>query len=257
MLEPVRRFMQMIEGALRPPPEFARAGIDEETYSRMRERALAAYRDPPRIALIGETGVGKSSTINGLFNSGCEVSHRLACTQHEQELTVKEGKLRVFDMPGLGEDIDRDAEHMETYRRVLPECDVALWIVKADSRAITNVQQALKDLVDHGTLDPRRLVIGINQIDLLQPGTWSRRYNVPGKEQRETIRARTEDVREKIGRIVQIPAVRVVPYSAMKQYHLRELLEGIEAACDRSRSWVIQDIASCANFQDLAEVGDV
>lgn len=256
MLESVRRFIHMLEEAIHPPPEFASAGFGKEEYSRMRDRTLAAYRDPPRIALIGETGVGKSSTINGLFNSGCEVSHRQACTQHEEEITVKEGKLRVFDMPGLGEDIDRDTHHMETYRRVLPGCDAALWIVKADARAIVNVQRAIKDLVSAGTLDPRRLVVGINQIDLLQPGTWNRRYNVPGKEQRETIRARTEDVREKICRVVQIPSDRIVAYSAMKQYHLRELLQGVEAACDRSRAWIIQDMACCANFEDLAEVED-
>jgi GTP-binding protein EngB required for normal cell division len=78
MLEPIRHFIHMLEGGLRPPAEFSSAGFNDDTYSRFRERVLAAYRDPPRIALIGETGVGKSSTINGLFNAGCEVSHRRA-----------------------------------------------------------------------------------------------------------------------------------------------------------------------------------
>jgi predicted GTPase len=160
-------------------------------------------------------------------------------------------------MPGLGEDIDRDAEHMETYRRILPQCDVALWILKADARAITNVQRSLQELVGGGALDPRRLVVGINQIDLLQPGSWNQRYNIPSRRQEETIQARTQDVREKISRVVAIPSERVVPFSALRGFHLRELLAGMEDAAGRSRAWIIQDLANCMNFENLAEVSDV
>jgi uncharacterized protein len=42
------------------------------------ERRLAEEIDnapPPTIAMIGLAGVGKSSTINALFNSGAPVSH--------------------------------------------------------------------------------------------------------------------------------------------------------------------------------------
>jgi predicted GTPase len=59
---------------------------------------------PPRIAVIGETGVGKSTTLNVLFNAGLEVSHTTACTQLEieKEVEVRGGLLRIVDLPGLG-----------------------------------------------------------------------------------------------------------------------------------------------------------
>ena len=34
-----------------------------------------AKEPPPRVAVIGETGVGKSSTLNALFNAGQAISH--------------------------------------------------------------------------------------------------------------------------------------------------------------------------------------
>lgn len=256
MLGPIRRFIRLLEQATGVPEEFARAGVTPEAFDTLRAKVLAACRDPPRIAVIGETGVGKSSTINALFNAGREVSHTRACTQIETELLVKDGALRVVDMPGLGEDLERDEAHVDTYRRVLPECDVALWILKADVRAIAGVQRSLRDLVAAGSLDPRRLVIGINQVDLAQPGSWKRRYNMPDPEQEATIVARTRDVHEKLSRIAELPEDRVVWYSATRAYRLPELLHGIEQACDRSRAWLIQERANFINFEDLAEVRD-
>lgn len=256
MLEAVRRFVKMLEGAAKVPSEFAAAGVTQDGFERIKAEVLAAYHDAPRIAVIGETGVGKSTTINALFNAGQEVSHVRACTQIESEIVVRDGALRVYDMPGLGEDVERDREHVETYRRVLPGCDAAVWILKADARAIAQVQRCLADLIEARALDPRRLVIGINQVDLLQPGAWRRRYNMPDREQEASIAARAKDVREKLARVVDLPAERVVWYSALKAYRLAELLHGLEQACDRSRMWLIQDRANFLDFDALAELSD-
>jgi predicted GTPase len=51
------------------PEELAREGFTDKE-ARAIEAALASEeRWPPTIALVGETGVGKSSTLNALF--GC------------------------------------------------------------------------------------------------------------------------------------------------------------------------------------------
>lgn len=256
MLEPVRRFIRLLEGAATVPQELARGGFTQESFEALKDKVLTAYRTPPRIAVLGETGVGKSSTVNALFNAGQEVSHTRACTQFESEITVKGGALRIVDMPGLGEDVERDKAHVDAYRRVLPQCDVALWVVKADARAMSNVQRSLRELIDAGALEPRRLVVGINQVDLVQPGSWQREYNMPDREQEATIAARAADVREKLARVVEVPEDRVVWYSATRAYRLPELLHGMEQACDRSRVWLIQDRADFINFEELAEVRD-
>ena len=80
---------------------------------------------PPRIAVLGNTGVGKSSTLNALFNAGQGISHTEACTQIEGMIEItantvegEKGILVVYDMPGLDESINSQQRHLETYERV-------------------------------------------------------------------------------------------------------------------------------------------
>ena len=48
-----------------------------------------------RIAVIGQTGVGKTSTVNALFNTNLPVSHFGSCTQEPEPITVKTDKAAI------------------------------------------------------------------------------------------------------------------------------------------------------------------
>ena len=207
----------------------------------------------PRIAMIGETGVGKSSTINALFAEGLPVSHSRACTQLETELDIAEGRrLRVIDLPGLGEDLEADKRHEETYARVLPGVDVVLWILKADNRAMTHVQAALRRLIRRKILNPRRLVVALNQVDLLQPGAWDLSVNQPSVEQEQTIAERRNDVQTKLRQ-----ATRRLPRPPDRRLFGAALLqpgaplEALLLACDDERRWILKENARCADFNSL------
>jgi predicted GTPase len=214
--------------------------------------------EPPiRIALIGLTGVGKSSTINVLFHAGAPVSHTRACTEKADEYeteymefpTSKGRNIHVFDMPGLGEDIEKDESHIEIYSRVLPDVDVALWIVSAINRAIRPVQEFLRD---YGHLTPN-LVIGVNKVDLMPPGAeaWNKKFNLPSPEQEQNIKGREEDIREKLGRWDWDGEV--VAYSAEKHYQLPELLHQMLRAASEKRRWVLEQSTEVAPFEDLVD----
>jgi predicted GTPase len=250
----LQKFLEKIKGDDVPPP-LRMLGITPEQLRRLRTEAQIEAEKAPRIALIGETGVGKSSTINALFNAGRETSHTHACTTTDGEFHYRgsKGDVTVVDMPGVGEGIDEDELHLKTYRRVIPGCDVTLWVLKADSRAVSHVQRVLDLLVHESVLDPKRLVIGLNQIDLLQPGAWDTRINQPSEEQDATILARTADVQKKLRRVCDLPADRVVPYSALKNYALDRLLQAMLAACERRRQWVLFERAACADFTSLVD----
>jgi uncharacterized protein len=233
--------------------------VDNQTAHDIRKELEHQIRaEPPvRIALIGLTGVGKSSTLNALFNSGAPISHTRACTQEalEYETDVNEyeasegRKIHVFDMPGLGEGIKQDKVHIKTYARVLPDVDLCLWIFSAINRAITPIQTFL---MDYGHLTPT-LVFGMNKVDLVQPGAeaWNKTLNLPSPDQEKNIEDREEDFREKLRECHWDGEV--VSYSAEKRYQLQELLTQMLLAASDKRRWVLKQAAEVADFEDLVD----
>lgn len=215
---------------------------------------------PPTIAIIGKTGVGKSLTINALFGTNLPVGHVRATTQEAHELTVDgtllkgaAGTLVVYDMPGLGEDIDADKHHEATYAKVISECDVAIWIIAATDRTLRVDQEMLRDVVrpaNEQVLD--RLVVGLNQVDRVQPGEWDEYGNCPSEKQRESIREKVEDIQTKLLKVV--PALspnRIVPYSALRRYHLPSLFAALMDACRQERAWVLSSRKALASYFEL------
>ena len=98
----------------------------------------------PRIGLFGKTGAGKSSLWNALFGSEVSaISDVAACTRNPQEIFVQVGSagVKLIDCPGIGESQERDAEYRQLYKKLLPELDVVLWLVKADDRALSSDEE--------------------------------------------------------------------------------------------------------------------
>jgi uncharacterized protein len=259
----VRKNMRFLEqfrlifGGEDVPLELAEQGITTDAMKKVRAQVEEEAAKPPRIALLGETGVGKTSTINALFNEGLPISHERSCTKTENEVIGKVGEPIVFvDLPGVGEDVEADEAHFATYARVLPSVDIALWIIKADNRAISNIQRAIQRLVEHKIVDPARLVFAINQVDLVQPGAWDEVINQPSVEQETTIKARREDIVAKIRRVVPLANEHVVAYSATKFYNLERLVHAMVKACEKRRGWLLSERAACADFNVLVREND-
>jgi uncharacterized protein len=216
---------------------------------------------PPRIAFIGEAGVGKTSTLNALFNAGLPISHTEACTQQEQEVNVpisdvhgSKGVLRVYDMPGLGESQRSHAKHLETYNRVLKDVDVALWILDAQHRSIEFVQERLvKDIVAINHNVASRIVFALNKVDLVYPGetAWHPLANLPSPEQEDNINGRIRDVTSKIQEALPEWDAKVMAYSATRRYNLVHLFSVMLEAVPQKRQWVVQSRQAIADFMEL------
>lgn len=217
----------------------------------------------PKIAFIGFSGVGKSSTLNALFNAGQEISHVKACTQQEKEIYGdysqyfgSKGVVRVWDMPGIGEDIYADKRHMEVYKKVIPNVDVVVWTIQADYRAMTPVQRAILDLKKElGSVFIDKLMFAINKADTIDPGetAWNTTFNAPSKEQRENLKEFEKYVKSKILQIIPDWNGSIVSYSAKQRFRLDILLTEMIKTSGSLRQWLLPSVADVASPLDLID----
>lgn len=206
---------------------------------------------PPTICVIGVSGSAKSSTLNSLLKLSLPVSHTVACTkrfeENEVSLRMTQGqaegrtvKLVVYDAPGLGEDVRKDPEYLGMYRKHLPECDVALWVMSARNRAVALDQQYLDQMKEF----QGKMVFGLSQVDLVEPMNWKTGLPIPSKEQEaniaEIIEDRSRRISETLGR-----KVRLIPYSNYKGYNLEELFAAVLTHVQGDRAWIF---AGLKNF---------
>lgn len=253
-------------------------GIKRELFTRMRddgvdpaqirateqaiEEKIRAEADP-RIALIGFTGVGKTSTLNALFNAGRPISDVRACTQEAHELradvaeyTGARGKVIVYDMPGLGEDITADKKHLGTYERVLPRIDVAVWTFQAADRAMSPMQSALLNLAEHlGPSFLPKLMFAVNKADATAPGegAWNTTINVPSPQQRKNIEEFERYILEKVHQVAPRLKPEIVTYSARRRYRLDVLMTAMVASIPPARRWVLDQRADVADYRETID----
>lgn len=145
----------------------------------------------PVIGIMGKSGAGKSSLCNELFRGEVSpVSDVNACTRDVLRFRLRSGchSLVIVDLPGVGESGRRDHEYRALYRRILPELDLVLWIIKADDRALTVDEQFW-----HGVMQPYRQKVQfvINQADKIEPCyEWDTLTSKPSPHQLGNLKAK-------------------------------------------------------------------
>ena len=112
----------------------------EEFAARVHSRLAEEAAKPLFVAVMGQTGVGKSSLINALFDTNLPTDPVRPCTMEPVEVTVTsttaEHPLTFVDLPGVGESAAADPRYVEMYRRYVDTADVVIWALHADSRSL-------------------------------------------------------------------------------------------------------------------------
>lgn len=161
----------------------------------VRLRSLTQYE--PIIGIMGKTGSGKSSLCNALFQGEVTpVSNVEACTRDVLRFRLSSGShsLLLVDLPGVGESKERDEEYTTLYRRILPELDLVLWVIKADDRALSVDEHFYRKVM---LAYQHRVLFVVNQADKAEPcHQWNTSSNTPSYSQQSTIEARRSAVQK-------------------------------------------------------------
>ena len=226
-----------------------------QAFEMLKQRVMEELDRPTHIAIIGKTGVGKTSTINALFGTDWKISHVRAATKEEQVFIYESdrGRLKISDLPGFAEDIDTEKLHEEIYKRVLSECDVALLVLKADTRDMLDVQRTLRDVIGRSLNNlSKRIVIGLNQVDLVHPGDWLQEPNIPSAEQEKNIKKIINERVKSIKKVCAIKPSQVVAYSATRRYHLAHLFAAMITST-AGQAWVLDAKKNIADYLELVD----
>ncbi len=110
-----------------------------------------------------------------------------ACTRDVLRFRLRSGRhsLVIVDLPGVGENGQRDQEYRALYRRMLPELDLVLWVIKADDRALSVDEQFWS-----GVMQPyqQQVLFVLNQSDKIEPShEWDTVTSTPSAQQRANL----------------------------------------------------------------------
>jgi predicted GTPase len=151
-----------------------------------------------------------------------------AAAQRKEYALAGGGTLHVIDLPGLGQSRATEEAYAEIYRRELPGVDVALYVLQADERLLGEDQRILRDVVLPALAPAGRrmpIVLGLNKVDLIGPGSWDAELNYPSAEQLTSIRRKSADIARKLAAFLPgISAGQIVHYSAERRFRLPDLL---------------------------------
>ncbi|AIN17041.1 GTPase family protein [Yersinia rochesterensis] len=145
-------------------------GLPEWASERLMQQIRQLTNYEPVIGIMGKTGAGKSSLCNALFQGEVSpISDVTACTREPLRfrLTLGERSMLLVDLPGVGENKQRDTEYATLYHKQLLKLDLVLWLIKADDRALAVDEQFYRQVI--GEQYRHRVLFVISQADKIEP----------------------------------------------------------------------------------------
>lgn len=209
-----------------------------EIRRRIEEKVKEIRSYTPKIGVFGITGVGKSSLCNALFGKDvAAVSDVAACTREPKEIFVgsESGGIKLVDVPGVGETIERDKEYFALYQKLAPELDLVIWVIKADDRAYAQAEKAYKEILEPN-LKNCPVVFVINQVDKLNPlRDWDDVKNQPGNDKKKNIDAKIIEV----SKAFDVSTKYIETISVAEKYNLTQLMDTLVEVLPKEKKYSV------------------
>lgn len=120
--------------------------LSEEDLNTILSKFKKEQEIPPKVAIFGKAGVGKTTTINNLFDAKWKTSHTFVGTTEAQmkefELSTG-GTLNILDLPGYGRSLSEDKEYEKIYKELIPSCDLVFLVVQANTRDFADDEEMI------------------------------------------------------------------------------------------------------------------
>ena len=178
------------------------ANIPEEEKSKLMKNLLNLKKQKINLMITGATGVGKSSTINALFNTE-KAKVGVGTTRYELDNLV------LWDSPGLGDGKEADNRHAKNIINKLYEkdehgnllIDLVLVILDGSTRDLGTSYELINEVIipNLGENKEGRILIAINQADAAMKGRyWDSDNNRPEPPLQKFLDEKAESVKRRI-----------------------------------------------------------
>lgn len=201
------------------------------------------------IMFVGATGVGKSSTINALFNA--EIAKIGYSTEPETDAIRKYelDNLVLWDTPGLGDNPQKDKIYASQIVSALKQkdgegnllIDEVVVLVNGSSRDMRTTYEIIESIVAPYIGDTERIVIAINQCDMALSGKyWSYDAKHPEIQLQMFLEEKIISVKD---RVTESTGITVLPiyYSALYHYNISKLLLTMMKSIPDSKRFLFTD----------------
>lgn len=210
----------------------------------------------PKVGVFGNSGVGKSSLCNALFGGAvAEISSVEACTRKAQHITIGatngSGGITLVDVPGIGEDPARQHEYTELYKKLAPDLDLVLWLIKSDDRNYACSIDAYSQVFNKPDAPP--VVFVITQTDKTNDSEdWNYEEYKPGGSQIKNLLTKEHDVSKRFS----IPTNRIISIATSakraKNYNIKNLVDLIVEVLPNEKKYSFTREAKEGNVSDEA-----
>lgn len=160
------------------------------------------------ILIVGPAGVGKSSTINSLFEMNVATVGEGVDPETDSLTRYDLNNLRLYDTPGFGDGI-KDVDYAKMVEKKLndldkngdPLIDLVLVILDAGSKDLGTSMSLINDTIipNLGRKAEDRVLIALNQADVAMKGRhWDEVNNKPDAVLTKYLKDKAESVRRRI-----------------------------------------------------------